>query len=139
MSALLYEKASRAAKLACTYMRKTRNLGYVSRHEGVPLPTWYWDVLEQALDTAEELTAMLPDEYFADSVSADYLGLGGGGMFNLSDEPYERAKTVLASIEARRKHVKRKGKIALLANTSGRTPEEAAAFQRKAEELRSRL
>lgn len=46
---------------------------------------------------------------------------------------------VRAELEKRRGHRKQEDRIALLRNTTGRTPEEAEAFHRKADELEEQL
>lgn len=51
----------------------------------------------------------------------------------------EHVRQVRVEIEKRRVASSKRERIALLRNTSGRTPEEAAAYRRKADELEGRI
>lgn len=132
----LYDKATRAAKLAKTHLRRAEDLMYACRNDGTPVPSWYGDALEQALGTAEAIIEHgMPDEHFVPRDVADFFGLGGARNFNPSDQTLERVRKIEGALASRRAKGKKQGLIAKLANTEGRTPEEAEAFRRKAEEL----
>lgn len=138
--AKMYERLDRNAKLARTYMRKVENLMYAAEHAEVPIPTTYWDLLDQALDLAcalLESKVALPESYFVDTQSEDFFDLGITKI-NLSDSVVERVVNVEAALRERRSAGQLARRIALLENVEGRTPAEAEAFLAKARELRER-
>lgn len=135
--ARIYEKVDRSVKTATTYLRKASHLLYVARHHDLPLSTNYWTLLDQALATAVDVVEALPDDFFEDVPAGDSM-LGSLDGFNLSDGPMEAAEKVVAALQARRAALATTRLIAKLENTRGRSPEEAAVYLAKAEELRSR-
>lgn len=136
----MYERLDRNAKLARTYMRKAEDMMYAAEHVGAPVPTTYWDLLDQALDLAAALLeskAALPESYFTEEQTEDLFGLGVSKI-NLSDSVVERVVKVQAALNERRSEGKLARRIAALENVEGRTPVEAEAFLAKARKLRER-
>lgn len=135
--ASLYEKIDRSVRTATTYLRKASGLLDVARHHDLPISTNYWTLLDAALEAALEVAHALPDDFFEDVPAGDSM-FGSLNAFNISDGPMEMAEKVVAALQARRTTLAATRLIAKLENTTGRTPEEAAAYRAKATELRSR-
>ena len=100
-------------------------------------PPSYWTLLDQSIETATSIVETLPDDYFEETDVPDLFGLGVT-RHNMSDETLERAEKLVAAILARRDRERTLRRIRALENTTGRTPEETAEYQRKADELRSK-
>lgn len=145
----LSDKIDLAVKVATTYLRKSGNALYWTTKDRTtrirPISSWYWALLNQALDTANDIVKELPDDFFEDRPLGDplgindELGLSSNERFNLSDEPLEKAEKVVAALQARRKRTVVLRKIHALENTDGRTEEEAKVYRAKADELRQTL
>lgn len=135
------EKMDRAVKRATAYLRSAEQRLYASQHVRGYISSWYYNLLEQALDTAAVIVRYLPADYFQDNDVPDYFGILGGASYkhNLSDDLLEKAKAVVAEIERRRERADVLRRIAALENVTGRTSEEAAAYRAKAAELRRGL
>ena len=104
----------------------------------------YQDLLEQALDLATAIIEQLPDSYFRDEEAEDYFGLkdklGLGSLhYNLSDDRQKQVVKLTEALDRRRERGKVLRQIMAMENESGRTPEEAEMFRRKAAELRARI
>jgi hypothetical protein len=133
--AAISDYIERSVKMATTYLRKAEN----GLYEISPPSTYYWTLLDQALETASSIILKLPDEFFEGTPSTDPLGLGlGGGRFNLSDGPLEAAEKVVAALKARRERGDALRRIEALENTTGRTPEEAESYIATAAGLREK-
>lgn len=145
----LRDKIDLTVKTATTYLRKAGGALYWTTKDRTaqvrPISSWYWALLDQALDTAADIIEALPDDFFEDRPLGDplgvnaVLGLNANERYNTSDGPLERAQKVVAALEARREKTVALRLIHALENTTGRTEIEADAFRAKAAELREKL
>lgn len=137
-----YESADRTIKLAITYLKKSY-WGLRMFQDEQPMPG-YWSLLDQCILSANDIVEALPDEFFERRPIEDALGLmatmgySTAGGHNMSDDSLEAAQKLLDAIQERRKVASRAERIRKLEATAGRTPQEAAAYAAKAQELRER-
>jgi hypothetical protein len=113
---------------------------------GSPIPPEYKDMLDASLDLALAIIERLGDRFFIEEAIQDHFGIGkvlgfedDGDDYNESDAPYEKAKKLVAAIEARRKRNDDLRRLRALENVTGREPEEAPQYLAYAAELRKRL
>lgn len=142
----LRDKVELAVKMATTYLRKASGALYWTTADRAtkvrPIPSDYWALLDQALDTAADIIDALPEDFFEDRPLGDPLGINeelgfsSDELFNMSDGPLERAEKVIAAIRARRERTVALRRILALERTDGRTEDEAAAYRAKAADLR---
>src|SRR5882762_6145733 len=137
-----YDFVDRNVKRATTYTRKAAHLLWAYDKEMLPArPTSYWTLLDQTIQTATDIVRALPNDFFESTETPDYFGMRAvlgdwRSKSSLSDEPYEATQKLLRAFEERRKGAQRAALIARLEDTTGRTPEEAALYQAKADKLR---
>lgn len=94
----------------------------------------YWDCLAQARSGRTALVTGVSRAFKTAREDYDLMTLEW-----LLDEVDEYVAHVRSLIEERRGVQTKQERIALLRNTTGRTPEEAAAFHRKADQLEAEL
>lgn len=145
----VYLERERRIKLATRHLKVAIGLLYSfedtpppRKRLDVPLSSSYWDLLTMLLDAAQSIIEELPDDFFMDAEVVDIFGLlssiGGSAKHNSSDQPLEDAEKIVVTLNNRRNRGDLLRKALLLDNTTGRSPEEAAAYAAKAEDLRAR-
>lgn len=108
----------------------------------VPVSSSYEELLHMMLDAAHDIVEALPDDCFETNPVEDVFGLRAvlgdflSGKYNPSDQSLEDAQKIVASLIRRRGQADVDRRIRALENVEGRTPEEAASYLQKAEELR---
>lgn len=137
-----WKRWGRAIKSARTYVKKAEDLLYAWQPEDLEdLPHGYLsaldytELLDESLDLARAIIKKLPDDFFEETEFEAFFGLPGGRV-NPSDDVAERVEKLTTTLKERRVRGKAQRRIRLLENVEGRTPEEAAAYQEKADQLR---
>lgn len=136
----LYGRIDRNVRTAETYVKKARNLLYTWEHVAPkqPMAAAYWTLVEQLLDTAHEIVERLPSDWFETTTERSFFD-GSSFEFNHAEHTVgERLAKLNELYERRVKDARLDARIRALENTTGRTPEEAAAYQAKADELRGK-
>lgn len=129
------DRMVRRVRTARTYLSSAS--AYIYTHGTAPVMDDAEWLLRTSLEAAEVIIEKLPDDWFEEFEVEDVLGLGVGGQRgNLSDEYVEAVNKLSALLVQRRAAGQRKRRIRALENVEGRTPEEAALYQAKAEQLR---
>lgn len=134
------EKLTRLVRTTRTYVRKSEDYLYGWRNAApdYALPTEYWTLVEQLLDTAHAIVKYLPDDLFQTTTERSFLD---GSPFEFNHAEFavgERLAKLTKLYDERAKSARRSDRIRKLENTTGRTPEEAEAYRLKAAELRAR-
>lgn len=115
------DKANRWRETAQTWLRKA--VAIMQNEHADPSGYWRMSLLYHVLDSAESLAQMLPDDK-TDTFEFEFA--------------LAYAEKIVAHLHSLKATAKRDALIAKLEQVTGRTPEEAAEFQRKAAELRAR-
>lgn len=128
------EEIERKIKTTITYLKGSE--AFLERQK--PVPYQYRDLLEVAIETATEIVEALPEDFFEMVPAGNFLGFSIDAH-TPSDEVFEKAQKLLNTFIERRKRGVVLATIAKLEDTTGRLPEEAAAYKAKAAELRKSL
>lgn len=137
-----YERVDRTVKLAVTYLRKA---SVFLNPDEAETPSSYWGLLDQSIETATDIVDALPNSFFESTVIGDPFGLVSAmhgdprSRHNLSDDPLEKARALVAALERRREREQVLRRIAQLENVEGRTPGEAEVFLARAARMRAEL